>query len=257
MKKKLLPVITSALVILLGSNCAKTVTNPNQNVVLRFIFKVKGSLAIRNDITYFFVMNAPATNTAVFDPTVGPRINAPDLTKGSTFLEGRLPFIGRVAGDLESFWTDFFYLTGTADGKVIIGRGRKDSTGNPVIYERNYISPNTIPVYNQSSRINGYQIEFFLSSLNGLVNPNTSPKTITANLAVSESIDNGNGNIFDSWKNNSPFPIDLTSESQDTQVDTTSNLVLRRLPLRPIPTLPAGVNSDDLNISEYIVRIAK
>lgn len=256
MKKKLLSILASVLVLSLSANCAKTVTNPNQNVVLRFIFKVKGTLAIRNDITYYFVINAPATNTAVFDPTIGPRINAPDLTKGSTFLEGRLPFTGRVAGDLESFWTDFFYLTGS-DGKIVIGRGRKDTTGNPVIYERNYISPNTIPLYNQSNRINGYQIEFFLSSLDGLTNPNTTPRSITANLAVSESIDNGNGNVFDSWKNNTPFSIDITSESQDTQVDTTPNLVLRRLPLRPIPQIPVGVVEDDLNITEYIVRIAK
>ncbi len=256
MKKKLLSTLASLLILSLGSNCAKTVTNPNQNVVLRFTFKVKGTLAIRDDITYYFVMNAPATSsTSTFDSTIGPRINAPDLTKGSTFLEGRLPFTGRIQGDLESFWTDFFYLTGS-NGKIVIGRGRKDSTGNPVIYDRNYISPNTIPL-SQNNKVNGYQIEFFLTSLNGLKDTKTSPTKITANLAVSESIDDGQGNVYEDWKNNTPFEIDLTSESQNTQVDTRSDLVLRRLPLRPIPTVPIGINPDDINITEYNVRIAK
>lgn len=259
MKRKLLAAFMSLVVFPVHFSCAKTVTNPNQNTVLRFTFKVKGTLAIREDITYYFVMYAPANDpntTAIFDPTIGPRINSPDLAKGSSFLEGRLPFTGQLQGDLESKWTDFFYLTGS-NGRTVIGRGRKDATGNPVIYDRNYINQNTIPVTNSSGKINGYQIEFFLTTLNGLSNPNTSPTSITANLGVSENIDSGNGNVYESWKNNTPFTIAVNSESQDTQVDITNDLVLRRLPLRPVPTIPLGLNADDINIVEYNTRVTK
>ncbi|MFN8575676.1 MAG: hypothetical protein U0354_02350 [Candidatus Sericytochromatia bacterium] len=254
MKKKLLLLSISLLALSITTNCAKTVTDQNQNTVLRFIFKVRGTLAISNDITYYLVLNAP-NNTTTYDPNIGPRINGPDLIKGSNLLEGRIPFTGKLVGDLDSVWTDFFYFTGV-DGKMIVGRGRKDSTGNPIIYDRNYLNPNTKP-YIENNKVKGFQLEFFLTSLNGLKDSKASPKKITANLAVSQNIDKGSGEVYDSWNNNTAFDIDLSSEAQDTKVDARTDLVLRKLPLRPAPVLPLGINSDDINLIEYTLRIAK
>ena len=254
-KKNLLLVFISSLTILSASySCARTVSNPNQNKVLQFSFQVKGKIAIRSDITYYFVLYAPkADNDALtLDPAIGPRMNAPDLTKGSSFLEGRLPFIGKIQGDLDSKWTDFFFLTGV-NGNPTVGRGRIDSSGNPVIDNRNYVNQNTRFLTSQNGKNDTYQIEFFLSSLNG---GQSNTNTINAILGVSESIDTGTGNIFDSWKNNVPFSIDVKSTSPATQ-DDTLDLVLRRLPLRAIPQIPLGLNPDDINIVKFNSRVAE
>ena len=255
-KRNILLTLMSFITVSSASySCAKTVSNPNQNKVLQFSFQVKGTLAIREDITYYFVINAPrADNDALtLDPNIGPRMNAPDLTKGSSFLEGRLPFIGKIQGDIDSRWTDFFYLTGV-NGVPTVGRGRIDTTGNPVIYDRNYINQNTKFLPSTSGRNDTFQIEFFLSNLNsGQSNTNT----INANLGVSENIDSGTGNVYESWRNNTPFSIDVKSNSPSTQEDTNASIVLRRLPLRPDPQLPLGLNPDDVNIVKYNARVTE
>lgn len=240
-------------------SCARTATSPDINKVIQFSFKVKGKLPInRNDITYYIIFNAPVTTAdKPFDSNQGPRVNGPDINKSTQFLESRIPFIFKFPGDIDSFWTDFFFIR-SVNGKMTIGRGKKDSNGNPVIYDRNYANQNTglidrngnivDPSKVDVSTIAGYKTEFFISDLNdGKFNGNS----VTVNLASSDSIDNGIGVIYDSWKNNTPFTISLTSlNSPQNQIDSNTSLVLRKILDRPLPVVPSGVNDDELNIIE-------
>lgn len=249
----LLSVIIAAFA---GLSCAKTATGANQDKVIQFTFRVKGNMILnRNDITYYLALYAPKVDNPLstpLDPNIGPRVNCPDLARGSQFLEGRLPFIGQLPGDQPSKWTDFFYIT--SDGiRTIVGRGRPDTAGNPLIYDRNYANVNTKAVAGSNGFINGYQIEFSIRDLNnGQVANSTG---LTGNLAVSESIDTGTGAVFDNWKGNIPFSLSLTTESQQYQQDINPNLVLRKIPDRPDPILPPGVNPDDVNIVEFSARV--
>ncbi len=257
-KKSVLLTLISYTTILLNSySCARTVSNPNQNKVLQFSFKVKGTLAIRPDITYYLVLYAPKADNATLtlDPNIGPRMNGPDITinNGSNFLEGRLPFIGKIQGDLDSKWTDFFFLT-SVNGVASVGRGRIDANGKPIIDTRNYVNQNTKFLQSVAGKNDTYQIEFFLNSLN---NAQSNTKTINGILGVSESIDSGLGNVYDSWKNNIPFVIDVVSQSPATQDDLNPSLVLRRLPNRPILEVPLGINPDDINIERFNSRVAE
>jgi hypothetical protein len=241
-------------------SCARTATTPVVNKVMQFAFRVKGNLVLnREDITYYLILYAPRQSTPL-DTNLGPRINSPDITKSQQFLEGRLPFIYQLPGDQPSKWTDFFYIT-YENGKTVVGRGRLRGN-NPEIYDRNYINPNTKPLNGPSGNVNGYQIEFLVCELNnGDCEQGTTQdqdlKTITGNLASSDGINNGFGFIYDSWLNNSPFAISVNNESPQSQQDFNTNLVLRKIPNRPDPVVPNGVNPDDLNITEFTARITK
>ncbi|GIW22192.1 MAG: hypothetical protein KatS3mg068_1199 [Candidatus Sericytochromatia bacterium] len=108
--KKLLTLFLVFL-ILINTNCARTATSVNANKVMQFIFRTKADLVLnRSDITYYVIFYAPESTipNQTLDPNVGPRVNAPDITRGIEFLEGRLPFIGQLPGDIKSEWTDFF-----------------------------------------------------------------------------------------------------------------------------------------------------
>ena len=126
MKKILYRLILSITVLSLTFACARTATDQIQNKVMQFIFKVKGKMLLNNsNITYYVILYAPQKDPDIpFDTRIGPRVNAPDLTKGTQLLEGRLPFVGQLPGDEESKWTDFFYITSSA-GETVVGRGRK------------------------------------------------------------------------------------------------------------------------------------
>jgi hypothetical protein len=249
-------ILSLTFLFALNTNCARTATSINANKVMQFIFKTKGSLILdRSDITYYVIFYAPehTTPNQPLDPNIGPRVNAPDITRGIEFLEGRLPFIGQLPGDIKSEWTDFFYIT-AVNGKTVVGRGKKDNLGNPIIYDRNYANQNTKPITDPNGLKNGFQIEFFLSDLNNGKN-NTS--TINGNIAVSDSIENGTGKIYDYWLGNIPFSISLNSTSQQSRQDNTQNIILRKVPNRPEPTIPNDINQDSLNIVEYIARVTQ
>jgi hypothetical protein len=254
--KILSSLLTLTIIAFSSFNCARNATGEVQDKVIQFTFKVKGNMILnRSDITYYLVLYAPKIenpSATPLDPNTGPRVNGPDLTRGSQFLEGRLPFIGQLPGDQPSKWTDFFYIT--FDGtKTVVGRGRPDAAGNPLIYDRSYANVNTKPVTGNTGNTNGYQIEFSIRDLNnGTVNNAT---RINGNLATSESIDNGNGTVFDNWKGNIPFAISLTTETQQSQQDINPNIVLRKIPSRPDPSLPLNVNADDVNIVEFTARV--
>jgi len=253
--KKIIYFFLSFLVL---CSCARKATDPNQNKVMQFSFRVKDQIILdRNDLTYYVLFYAPKTDDEnfVLNPNDGPRINAPDLTKGVELLEGRLPFVGQLPGDQESKWTDFFFITASG-GKTIIGRGRKDEKGNPVIYDRNYVNQNTKPLTDTNGKVNGFQIEFFINSLNNGQN-NSNTKTITVNLASGDSIDNGFGMIYDNWRNNTPFSLSLISEVQQTEQDINSAIVMRKVVGRPDPALPAAISPDNVNIVEYMARVTE
>lgn len=252
--KKIL--ISLSFLLALSSACARTATSVNSNKVMQFTFKTKGSLVLnRSDITYYIVFNAPELPTAnqILDPNAGPRINAPDITRSIEFLEGRLPFIGELPGDTKSDWTDFFYIT-SVNGKTTVGRGKKDNTGNPIIYDRNYANQNTKLISDPNGLNNSFQIEFFLSDLN---NGKSNTTSITANIGVSDSIENGYGKIYDYWLGNIPFSISLNSTSQQSRQDNTASLVLKKIPNRPDPIIPSDINQDSLDIVEYIARVTQ
>jgi len=239
-------------------SCANTATSPTQNRVMQFSFNVQGSMILnRTDVTYYVVFYAPTVvdSSIPLDSNVGPRINAPNITVAREILEGRLPFVYQLPGDQETKWTDFFYITGKPDGiNTEIGRGRLQANGTPIIYDRNYANSNTKPLVDSTTgKTNGYQIEFLLSDLNN--GQGTNSNNITVNMATSDSVDNGYGMIFDSWKGNIPFSISLDSETLQTEQDVNAALVMKKVTSKPDPVLP-GVNIDDVNIVKYTARIA-
>ena len=63
--------------------------------------------------------------------------------------------------------------------------------------------------------------------------------------------------IFDSWRNNTPFEIDLETFSPQTITDVTPSLVMRQVIGRPIPQLPAGVSGDSVNLIEVSARVTE
>ncbi len=237
-------------------SCARTATTPVINKGMQFSFRVKGNLILdREDITYYIIFYVPRKNDPV-ETNLGPRVNAPDITKSAQFLEGRLPFIYQLPGDQPSKWTDFFSIT-SVNGKPTIARGRLRGN-NPEIWEPNYNNPGNIELKGANGKTNGYQLEFLLCELNNgdCENENIQGKdlkTITGNLSSSNNI----GSIYDSWLNNQPFSISVTNDSPQSQQDFSPTLVLRKVPNRPDPVIPAGVNPDDLNITELTARIVQ
>ncbi len=261
--KKMAKYFSLLLVPIMAFSCARKVTNPNSNKVLQFTLKVKGKMILDNpNITYYVVFYAPRTltpDTTIVDTNIGPRINTPSLTQSNSFLQGRLPFIDALPGDQPSKWTDFYYIT-SVNGRTVVGKGKIDDKGIPLIETRDYQNQNTKPI-TTNNVVNGYQIELFLESLNAnqanIDNKQASlVNTIVANVATSDNIDSGRGDIYDYWNNNTPFSI-TTAESQSSAPDNTSSPSLKKTPNNPNPTLPFGINPDDVNIVEYSYKVTQ
>lgn len=244
-------ILLSVLFFLLLSGCARKVRDTqalSKQVVFRY--SVIGNLATHNEnITYYIILNAPQNRTGQdLDPaTEGPRINGASLDLGSAFLEGRLPFTGLLPGDIRSQWTDFYYLKGTPDGKGSMGHGRKLTDGRPEIAEQNYPESLWRKLSNSTFEV---QIQF-----RDLTSGAAAPKNFTVNLATSDNLNSGNGFVFDHWRSNIPFSIRTDERSQIEDRDQTPNLIMRQIPLKPLPQLPAGVNQDDVNILSFQFQI--
>jgi hypothetical protein len=256
------------LFCLLLTGCANKVVRGNQafNKRVLFQFTVQGRLALNNpNVTYYIVLNAPSGRPdSTIDPTLeGPRVNGVSLNNGAEFLLGRLPFVGLLPGDIESKWTDFYYLQGSASGTGVMGRGRLVN-GVPEILVRNY--PNSLwRVLNDSS----FEVQILFSDLTSAVaaadaatpgavtaTPPPPPLNFTANLATGDNIEvGGQGFLFDRWRANVPFAIrtDVGTPFEDLDPDT--QLVMRQIPGKIIPQLPPGVNAADVNISAYRYQI--
>lgn len=238
------------------SGCAKKIRDIagfNKRVV--FQFTVQGKLALDNEnITYYIVINAPSgRKDQPLDPaTSGPRINAPSLNDLPQFLAGRLPFIGALPGDVDSQWTDFYYLQGTADGKGAMGRGRWNPISRaPEIVQRNYPIDNLWRKLSESS----FEVQILFSDL---TSASDAPANFVFNLASSDSIDTGQGFLYDYWRANIPFAVRTgTVNSQVEDLDPNPQIILRPIPGRPLPQLPPGVNPADVNILSYKYRIVQ
>ncbi|MGV3522848.1 MAG: hypothetical protein ACO1RX_01410 [Candidatus Sericytochromatia bacterium] len=244
-----------ALALLAGllafSSCARTVRDISAGA-RRIVFQlsVRGRLALNNpNVTYYIVLNAPEQSNLTLDPaTQGPRINGPSLNDPATTLFGRLPFLGLLPGDIQSEWTDFYFLQGTADGQGMVGRGVRRSDGTPEIVLRNYSSALWKKVSDSTVEI---QMVF-----SDLVPTTNFPNNFVVHLATSDSIDTGQGYVYDWWRSNLPFSIDTAPNNTPiSDQDVNSQLVLRQIPGKPLPVLPTGVNPDDVNILSYEYRV--
>lgn len=241
-----------SLTLLLGTvSCARTVRDPSALAKqLVFDFSVAGKLALNNErITYYIILNAPSEANAEIDPgTRGPRVNGPSLNDTPDFLAGRLPFVGALPGDINSEWTDFFYITGTPDGKGTVGQGKLLEGAVPQIIERNYADNNWNKISDST-----LQIRILFSSLSSRASV---PKNFTVNLASGDSLDFGQGFVYDWWRSNIPFSVETdTINSEVEDIDPNPELVMRLIPGKPLPTLPAGVNPADVNITSYKYKI--
>lgn len=243
------------ILLIVATGCARTVerNKVNSRRVL-FQFSVQGNLALSNpNVTYYIVINAPKTPTVSVDAaTQGPRINGSNVNFPNSALEGRLPFTNPPLGaDVESIWTHFYFIQGSADGKGTIGLAHKLDNGSIEIVQRNYadalwsqLSPSTL------------QIQLLLSDL-GYTDPATeAPANLTFNLASSDNFETGYGFVFDWWKGNLPFAVNTAATGTPiSDTDITPNLVLRQIPGKPIPTLPTGVQVSQVNIIGYEYRV--
>ncbi len=255
---KLLLHLLLVLLLILGG-CARKGINRAGDVTktprIIFQFSVAGTLPLnRSDITFYIVMNAPdgAKDQNIDVATQGPRINGPSLNDTNINLRGRLPFTGLLPGDVESVWTDFYFIQGSADGRGVVGRGVRLPDGTPEITVRNYaqafwrsVSPNT------------FEIQMLYSDI--FANAAEYPANIAVNLAASDNIDTGQGFVFDWWLSNIPFSITTAPNNTDiTNRDPNNQLIMRPMPIganKPQPQLPTGLNANDLNIVSYQYRI--
>ncbi|PIQ26690.1 hypothetical protein COW36_00975 [bacterium (Candidatus Blackallbacteria) CG17_big_fil_post_rev_8_21_14_2_50_48_46] len=233
------------------ANKVRDIANFNKRVVFQFF--VQGKLALNNEnVTYYILINAPSGKKDVpLNPsTNGPRVNAPSLNDGPQFLAGRLPFIGQLPGDIASEWTDFYYLQGTADGQGTMGRGRfNNATKAPEIIQRNY------PINNLWSKKTDSSFEVQIL-VNDLTSGTDTPGNLVFNLATSDSIDTGQGYVYDYWRSNIPFSVQTkTINSQIQDQDPNGQIIMRQIPGKPLPQLPIGVNQADVNIVSYNYRI--
>jgi hypothetical protein len=250
MNKLMLPML--CLLFLSGcANKVRDVAGFNKRIV--FQFSVQGQLALNNEnVTYYIVLNAPTgRKDQPLDPaTEGPRVNGPSLNDLPQFLAGRLPFIGLLPGDVDSRWTDFYYLQGTADGKGAMGRGRLNPlTRVPEIIQRNYPIDNLWRKVSDST----FEVQILLSDLSG---GSEAPANFVVNLASSDSIDNGQGYLYDYWRSNIPFAVRTgTLNSLIEDRDPNPQIIMRLIPGKPIPQLPLGINQADVNIISYNYRI--
>lgn len=220
---------------------------------IMFQFSVLGNIQLnRQDVTYYIVLNAPDGQTgATLDAaTQGPRINGPSLNDNPINLNGRLPFTGLLPGDVESQWTDFYFLQGSADGRGVVGRGVRRADGTPEIVQRNYAQ-----AFWRSVSANTVEIQMLFSDI--FTNPAEVPTNITVNLATSDNIDQpGQGYVFDWWLSNIPFSISTTPNNTDiSNRDPNNQLIKRVINTKPFPTIPQGVNEADLNIVSYQYRV--
>lgn len=250
--KALFSILVCQLIVL--SACARTAIRPGVTASRRVQFQlsVQGQFALnREDVTYYIVINAPDEQKDVtLDPaTQGPRMNGTSLNDPPTFLIGRLPFTGKLPGDVDSIWTDFYYIRGSADGNGVVGRAIRRPDGTPEIVQPNYpaalwrvITPNTI------------EIQMVFSDL--FAKPDQLPKNIVLNLGTSDSIDTGQGYLFDRWRSNIPFSIDTAANNTQIQdQDADQQLIMRQIPGKFIPQLPSGVNAADVNIVGYQYKV--
>jgi hypothetical protein len=243
MRRPFLTLLASALTL---SACAYTAPNVGGAGRKALIFRmdVEGTYQITNpNVTYYVVFNAP--EAAPSDALVGPRFNGPDISKARDFIEGRLPFIYRLPNDLPSTWTDFYFLQGTPDGKGRVGRGTLREN-LPVIIDENY-AQNQWAITNNGKTL---QLTIFLDQLTVNQNPNR----IGVSLGTGDSITNGYGMIFDRWKNNVPFQLEV-SPTQQRDLDISPAMPIS-VPNRPPTQLPPGATLPDLNIVGWEARLA-
>lgn len=260
--KKSSSLLLRSLVVVLGcaaatgTGCARNVTgvNAKATTLVLFKFSVQGKLALNNpNITYYIVLNAPEDVPGqTLDPTTnGPRFNGPSLDVPSTILKGRLPFIGLLPGDIESKWTDFYYIQGSASGTPVVGRGIRQADGTPLVRLSNYPSTYWMRLNDDST----FQIYLKFEDL--FDNPANKPANMTVNLGVGDNIDLGQGYVFDTWRANIPFAIKTeVNTTPQAEQDPSTLLNSRQIPGRPLPQLPAGVDQSSVNITgyEYTVR---
>ncbi|PKL79617.1 MAG: hypothetical protein CVV27_01555 [Candidatus Melainabacteria bacterium HGW-Melainabacteria-1] len=217
-----------------------------------FQFSVQGRLALnREDVTYYIVLNAPDDQKDVsLDPaTQGPRINGTSLNDPPTFLNGRLPFTGLLPGDVESRWTDFYFLRGTADGRGAFGRGIRRADGTPEIVLQNYSEA-------LWKKLSDSSVEIQIQLRDIFADPANIPRNVVVNLASSDSIDTGQGFLFDWWRSNIPFSIETAPRNTQIQdQDPNPQLIMRPVPGKFAPQLPNGVNPADVNILSYEYRV--
>jgi hypothetical protein len=242
MKRHLLTLLAGAMTL---SACAYTAPNVGGAGRKALIFRmdVEGTYQAANaDVTYYMVFNAPTTPPT--DALVGPRFNGPDISKARDFIEGRLPFIYRLPNDLPSIWTDFYFFQGTPDGKGRVGRGTIREN-LPVVIDENY-AQNQWQLTNNGKTL---QLTIFLDQLT----VNQDPSKIGVSLGTGDSIVSGYGMIFDRWKNNIPFQLDI-SPTQQRDLDITPATPIS-VPNRPMTQLPPGVTPADINIVGWEARL--
>jgi hypothetical protein len=245
-----------ALAILVFSlsiaGCARTVRDLSalsRRIVLQF--SVQGQLALNNpNVTYYVVLNAPPEPGRTLDPaTEGPRINGTSLNDPPTFLIGRLPFTGLLPGDLPSQWTHFYYLQGSPDGQGVVGRGIRRSDGTPEVIQQNY--PQALWSKPSQSTV---EIQILFSDL--FAGSESFPENVVVHLASSDSIDTGQGYVYDWWRANIPFEVRTAANNTPIQdEDPNPELIMRQIPGKPFPQLPPGVNPADVNIFSYQFRV--
>jgi hypothetical protein len=243
MTRAFLPLLATAFAL---NACAYTAPNVGGAGRKALIFRmdVEGTYQAANpNVTYYMVFNAPTA--APSDVLVGPRFNGPDISKARDFIEGRLPFIYRLPNDLPSIWTDFYFYQGTADGKGRVGRGTIRE-GLPVVIDENY-AQNQWAIANNGKTL---QMTIFLDQLT----VNQDPSRIGVSLGTSDSITNGYGMIYDRWKNNVPFQLEV-SPTQQRDLDISSAMPIS-VPNRPMTQLPPGVTLGDVNIVGWEARLA-
>lgn len=256
--------VLAGSVTLLSAGCARNATgcspsNPNSpgcaaaTPRIIFQFSTQAAMALSNpNVTYYIVLNAPDTKDLTVDPaTNGPRINGPSLDFPATALQGRLPFIGLLPGDIASVWTDFYYIQGSTTGTPVVRRGELVN-GVPQINQINI--PSTL--WRRLNNDTTFELQLLLTDFLKDAT-NLKPRNIAVNLAVSDNIDTGQGLVYDTWLANLPFSISTDlSTTPNKQQDLNNQLNIRQIPGRPPTTLPTGIDPGSLNIVgyEYTVR---
>ncbi len=265
LKAKQVVTLLIAVLLLLSTACARKVVRGNVQISKQIVFQftVRGNLNLnRDDLTYYVILNAPDMATAeakdrkTIEPlTEGPRVNGVDINQTAvgqtpTSLQGRLPFMGLIAGDAQSIWTDFYYIRGTADGNGSVGRGvKREADGVPEIVQ---------PIYpvSQWRKVSTSSFELQIPFKDIFKDVTKIPNNISVNIGSSDSFDNGQGYVYDSWLNNQPFSIDLNKiNTRDTIRDPNPNLIMRQIISRPIPQLPSGVDTGSVDFVQIEYRI--
>ncbi|MEK7434621.1 MAG: hypothetical protein AABZ74_15920 [Cyanobacteriota bacterium] len=250
-KKKYLFLIFA--ITTLSFSCARTATVKESKKTIQITFTVQGNFQIRNDLGYYVVFNAPEPKNNVFRVAEkdGPRMNGSKDNSPISSYEYKTPFTGKYPTDTdESIWTDFFYIgLSPVNTGFVIKQGKKNDLGEITIVENNFqtISPNSI-----LSGSNGFRLEFKLDQLSQLKVQNL--KNITCNIGISNSIDNGLGQVFDYWTSNSPFSIELEKNKQ-VILQKFSPAIMKKIQNRPDPVLPNNVSLQDITLKDITINI--